>query len=102
MHIETRHSETAEARHFFQVQVLPGDLSSCDLSVELYADPRGEQDAEIVTMTAGDPPSDDKAPVTYHVDIPATRAPGDYTARVVPHHPNVAVPLEAAEILWQR
>lgn len=94
--------ETRDGRHFFQLQVWRGDFSSCDLSVELYADPRGEHDAEIVTMTAGDPPSDTKAPITYHVDIPATRAPGDYTARVVPHHPNVAVPLEAAEILWQR
>jgi glycogen phosphorylase len=102
MQVETRHSENQEARHFFQVQVWLGDLSSCDLSVELYADSRGEQDAEIVTMTAGDPPSDAKAPVTYHVDFPAARAPGDYTARVVPHHPNVAVPLEAGEILWQR
>jgi glycogen phosphorylase len=102
MQVEARHSETQEVRHFFQVQVWRGDLSCSDLSVELYADPRGEHDAEIVTMTAGDPPSDAKAPVAYHVDIPATRAPGDYTARAVPHHPNVAVPLEAAEILWQR
>jgi glycogen phosphorylase len=94
--------ETREGRHLFQVQVWPGDLSSCDLSPELYADPSAEHGAEIVTMTAGDKPSDPKAPVTYHVDMPATRAPGDYTARVVPHHPNVAVPLEAGEILWQR
>jgi starch phosphorylase len=94
--------ETRDGQHCFQVQVWPGDLSSCDLSVELYADPRGEHDAEIVTITAGDPASDAKAPVTYHVDIPATRPPGDYTARVVPHHANVAVPLEAGEILWQR
>jgi hypothetical protein len=26
----------------------------------------------------------------------------DYTARVIPHCDSVAVPLEAAEILWQR
>jgi glycogen phosphorylase len=102
VHFTGMQVETRDGRLFFQVQVWRGDLSSCDLSVELYADPRGKHDAEIVTMTAGDPPSDEKAPVTYHVDIPATRAPGDYTARVVPHHPNVAVPLEAAEILWQR
>jgi starch phosphorylase len=102
LQVETRHSETQEARHFFQVQVWPGDLSSCDFSVELYADPRGEQDAEIVTMTAGDPASNGKAPINYHVDIPATRVPGDYTARVIPHHPNIAVPLEGGEILWQR
>ena len=96
MHVETR-----DGRHLFEVQVWPGDLSRCDLSVELYADPRGEHGAEIVTMTADDT-SDHKAPFTYRADIPATRAPGDYTARVIPHHPNVAVPLEAAEILWQR
>ena len=26
----------------------------------------------------------------------------DYTARVIPHYSGVAVPLEAAHILWQR
>jgi starch phosphorylase len=102
VHFDSMHSETHDGRHSFQVQVWPGDLSSSDLSVELYADPRGEHDAEIVTMTAGDPPSDGKSPVTYSVDISTTRAARDYTPRVVPHHANVAVPLEAGEILWQR
>jgi hypothetical protein len=27
---------------------------------------------------------------------------GDYTPRIVPHHPAAAVPLEATQILWQR
>jgi glycogen phosphorylase len=53
-------------------------------------------------MTAGDPSSDAKGFVTYCVDIAATGAARDYTPRVVPHHSNVAVPLEAGEILWQR
>jgi starch phosphorylase len=51
-------------------------------------------------MTAGDP--DAKGLVTYRADMAANRAPGDYTARVVPQHANVALPLEADEILWQR
>jgi glycogen phosphorylase len=102
VHFGGMHIETRDGRHFFQAQVWRGDLSCNDLRVELYADPRGEQEAEIVTMTAGNTPCDAKGPVTYSVDIAATRAPGDYTARVVPHHPNVAVPLEAGEILWQR
>jgi starch phosphorylase len=96
------HSETHEGRHFFRVQLWPGELSFCDLKVELYADPRGEFPVEIVTMTAGDKSNDAKAPVTYCVDLAATRAAGDYTPRVIPHHPSVAVPLEAGEILWQR
>jgi hypothetical protein len=34
--------------------------------------------------------------------LPATRPTTDYTARVVPQHSGVAVPLEATQILWQR
>jgi starch phosphorylase len=53
-------------------------------------------------MTACEKSSDMKGSVTYCVDLAATRAASDYTPRAVPHHPSVAVPLEAGEILWQR
>jgi hypothetical protein len=33
--------------------------------------------------------------------VPATRAAGDYTVRVVPFKDGASVPLEAAEIWWQ-
>jgi starch phosphorylase len=102
VHFGSIRSETHDERHFFQAQVWPGDLSACDLKVELYADPRGEHAAEIVTMTACAALSDAKGPLNYCVDLPAIRAARDYTPRVVPHHPDVAVPLEAGEILWQR
>jgi glucan phosphorylase len=102
VHFGPMHAETREGKHFFRVQVWPGDLSSCDLNVELYADAHGERGAEIVTMTAGDKSTDAKGSVIYSVDISATRAASDYTPRLVPHHPSVAVPLEAGEILWER
>ena len=38
----------------------------------------------------------------YCVSIPAARALGDYTPRLLPRHPIASVPLEAPEILWQR
>ena len=38
----------------------------------------------------------------YGATVPATRPATDYTARVVPHCSGVAVPLEAAYILWER
>lgn len=38
----------------------------------------------------------------YSVSLPATRALGDYTPRLLPRHPIASVPLEAQEILWQR
>jgi starch phosphorylase len=38
----------------------------------------------------------------YHAEIPATRLATDYTARLIPQHDAVAVPLEETHILWQR
>ena len=38
----------------------------------------------------------------YSAAVSAARPATDYTARVIPHCDGVAVPLEAARILWQR
>jgi starch phosphorylase len=38
----------------------------------------------------------------YSATVSAFRPPTDYTARLVPHYDGVAVPLEAAHVLWQR
>jgi starch phosphorylase len=38
----------------------------------------------------------------YGAKVSATRPATDYTARVIPQHDGVSVPLEAAQILWQR
>jgi starch phosphorylase len=37
----------------------------------------------------------------YGAQVPASRPARDYTARVVPSHAGVAVPLETPYILWQ-
>jgi starch phosphorylase len=94
------HVETHDGLHFFRVEVLPGNLSTHDLQVELYANPLGKDAAVIETMTACDKRTD--ATITYSVQVSATRAASDYTPRIVPHHPGVSVPLEAGQILWQR
>ena len=92
--------ETHDGLHFFRVQVFPGNLPAQDLKVELYANAPGKGAAVIETMTPSDKGTD--ATVTYSVQVSATRAASDYTPRIVPHHPGASVPLEAAEILWQR
>jgi len=38
----------------------------------------------------------------YGASAPATRSARDYTPRLVPNFPRVAVPLESNQILWQR
>jgi glycogen phosphorylase len=38
----------------------------------------------------------------YGARVSAALAVSDYTARVIPYHTGIAVPLEYARILWQR
>jgi starch phosphorylase len=38
----------------------------------------------------------------YSAQVSSTRPASDFTARVVPFYDGVAVPLETAQILWQR
>ena len=52
-------------------------------------------------MTRGERLTDANGYV-YSARVPASQPATDYTARLIPHHPEAAVPLEAAQILWQR
>ena len=94
--------ETGGERHVFEVQVFLDDLDPDAARVELYADGvarRGPVRLEMkrVRRLAGAPGG-----YAYSAEAPARRPASDYTVRVVPRHDGVAVPLEAAQILWQR
>jgi starch phosphorylase len=87
--------------HVFEVQVYLGGLDPNTVHVELYADGvnGGEpvrQEMKCVRQPAG------ANGTIYSTQVPTTRPATDYTARVIPRHGGVAVPLEAAQILWQR
>ena len=94
--------ETHDGRHTFRVEVFPGDLKPEQLRVELYADPQGEGGADREAMTACKACAAPEGTIIYSAEVPATRPASDYTPRIVPHHANASVPLEAAQILWQR
>jgi starch phosphorylase len=94
--------ETDGEQHVFEVQVYLNDLDPNAARVELYADGvNGDgavrQEMERVRQLAGE-----AGGYAYRALAPATRPATDYTARLIPHYPGVAVPLEAARILWQR
>lgn len=92
--------ESDREQHVLEVQVYLDDLDPKAVRVELYADGINGAAPERVEMkrvrqTAG------TSGYAYRAGVPAARPATDYTARVIPHCPGVAVPLEDARILWQ-
>ncbi len=90
-----------EQRHIFEVEVYLGGLDPNSIRVELYADGVNSSEPERQEMTRSQPLKDANASI-YSAQVPATRPATDYTARVIPQHDGIAVPLEAVRILWQR
>lgn len=83
--------------HHFEVEVYLDDLPPDSVQVELYADQGGKTEMTSIRQLAGT-----AGMYLYGGSVPATAPATDYTPRVIPHHPDAVVPLEAAQILWQR
>lgn len=92
---------TEGGKHVFQVEVYLGGIDPKSVQVELYADGVNGGKPEQQEMKRGDPLTEASA-YTYSAQVPSTRPATDYTARLIPQHDGVAVPLELARILWQR
>ena len=92
---------TDERNHVFEVQVYLGGLDPNTVRVELYADGINGGEPVREEMMPKQEPADANSYI-YSAQVPTTRPATDYTARVIPHCDGVAIPLEAAQILWQR
>jgi starch phosphorylase len=91
-----------EARHLFEAEVYLDSLDSHNVRLELYADGAngGEperQEMKCIRQMAGAPGG-----YIYTAAVSAARPATDYTVRMTPQHAGVSVPLETAQILWQR
>src|ERR1035437_641053 len=94
--------ETNGEHHVFDVQVYLKDLDANSISVELYADGVNggspvRQGTKRIRRLPGEPGG-----YGYGAVVSAARPSADYTARMIPHRDGVAIPLESAQILWQR
>ncbi len=89
-------------QHVFEVQIYLDDLDPDAVQVEIYADGTSGGASVRQTMTRVRQLAGASGGYAYSATVPAARPATDYTARVIPHGPGVAVPLEAAHILWQR
>ncbi|MGA7856813.1 MAG: hypothetical protein WCA11_02730, partial [Terracidiphilus sp.] len=77
-------------------------LKPDQIGVELYANSVHGCKSAIESMKTPEPAADSRGMLTYLAQVSATRASSDYTARIIPYHANVSVPLETGQILWQR
>jgi len=89
-------------QYLFRVQVYLDDLPPEAVQVELYADPMADEPPVRQAMSRGHPLIGALHGYLYSACVPASRPVHHYTPRIVPHHAAAAVPLEAAQILWQR
>jgi glycogen phosphorylase len=83
-------AEGADGRLTVEAHVYLAELPFDDVVVNAYAEPSADGSAHVVALR-------------HRGALPGTARPAaDFTARVVPHHPDAFVPIEACEILWSR
>jgi starch phosphorylase len=70
--------------------------------VELYADGLNGGTPVRQEMKRGQPLVGAANSYVFDATMSATRPAADYTARVIPCHDSVAIPLEESNIRWQR
>lgn len=92
--------ETQGEGHFFEVQVSLNGLEPGMVRVELFAEgsdsrsPVRQEMKRVSELTS-------KKTYVYSALVPATRPASDYTPRIIPYNRFLAIPLEAAQILWE-
>jgi starch phosphorylase len=83
------------------VSVHLGEIGRDSVRVELYADPEGDGEPFVLPMAVEPFPAVPDASI-YRATIDTARPAKDFTARVVPYHPEARVPIEIPLIAWQR
>jgi starch phosphorylase len=95
-------SQTDGGQHSFEAQVYLDGVDAAAVRVELYANGVGDEAPVRQEMQPLQPLVGTENAWGYQAQVPAVRPASDYTARIVPKHAGVAVPLEAGFIVWQR
>ena len=96
--------ESRDGHHHFEVVVHLGGLHPNAVNVELFASGEGGSEPSRTRMERGNALSDGGIlySATLGNELGNERNPNDFTPRVVPHHPDASIPLEAPQILWYR
>jgi glycogen phosphorylase len=102
LHFGALNVQNVGGQHVIRVDAFLGDIDPGSIRVELYADGRNGGGAERLEMTRMESTKGPTKGFVYSATLPSARPASDYTAQIVPRRDGLAVPLEAAEILWQK
>ena len=92
---------TAQAEGWtFSLPVYLGDLPADSVAAQLYAEPTEEEGGCVLPMQRVGPVPGAINGVMFRVHVATQRPASDFTARLVPHHPQAKVPLETNRIRW--
>jgi starch phosphorylase len=93
--------ESTDSAHRFRLHIYIPEIPAGSVRVELYADPEKPGEAPFRRVME---PCHELPGVTggfcFAAEAPNTRPVEHYTARVIAHHPEASVPLEATHIAW--
>jgi starch phosphorylase len=95
-------ADSEAGKYLFEVQVYFNNLNPDSVRIELYAEGVNGGDPVRHGMSRGQQLVGAENGYIYNAEIASTRPVTDYTAWIIPHFLGVAIPLEAAQILWQR
>ena len=88
--------------HLFETPVYLNGICPDAVRVELYAEESDRENPVRLEMNRDRQLVGAENGFMYTARTAATRPAGDFTARIIPHYPGVAIPLEDTHILWQR
>ena len=92
--------QKGDAVHY-QVQVYLGDIPPDWITVELYAEPTNGGASRVVAKQSSQIAGAVNGFI-YTASLPLSPQAEHHVPRIIPHHPDVAIPLEESHICWQR
>lgn len=94
--------ETKGNQHIFEVDVHLSSFEPGSIKIELYADGANDDSPIIQEMKLISKSPASSGDYTFRAKVPSSRPATEYTARIIPYYKGAAVPLEAAQILWEK
>ena len=93
--------KSSENNHDFVVQVFFGELDPELVQLELYAEGINGESPSRIKMKKVEKPDENASGYFYSASVSSQRPSSDYTPRIISGIPDISVPLEAGNIIWQ-